>query len=76
VRLLKKTHHKKGLVEWLKVYALSSNPSMAKKKKKNKNKKKGEGRKEEQEGERRIKEETDLMTDSRSGRFNKYACLL
>jgi hypothetical protein len=31
---LKKTHHKKGLVEWLKVKALSSNPSTAKKKKK------------------------------------------
>jgi hypothetical protein len=30
----KKTHHKKGLVEWLKVLALSSNPSTAKKKKK------------------------------------------
>jgi hypothetical protein len=29
---LKKTHHKKGLVEWLKVKALSSNPSTAKKK--------------------------------------------
>jgi hypothetical protein len=24
---LEKTHHKKGLVEWVKVYALSSNPS-------------------------------------------------
>jgi hypothetical protein len=31
---LEKTHHKKGLVEWLKVKALSSNPSTAKKKKK------------------------------------------
>jgi ribosomal protein S21 len=31
---LKKTHHKKGLVEWLKEYSLSSNPSTAKKKKK------------------------------------------
>jgi hypothetical protein len=31
---LKKTHHRKGLVEWLKVKALSSNPSTAKKKKK------------------------------------------
>jgi hypothetical protein len=31
---LKKTLHKKGLVEWLKVYALSSSPSTAKKKKK------------------------------------------
>jgi hypothetical protein len=30
---LKKTHHKKGLVEWLKVQALSSNPSTTKKKK-------------------------------------------
>jgi hypothetical protein len=30
---LKKTLHKKGLVEWLKVKALSSNPSTAKKKK-------------------------------------------
>jgi hypothetical protein len=29
----KKTHHKKGLVEWVKVQALSSNPSTAKKKK-------------------------------------------
>jgi hypothetical protein len=28
----KKTHHKKGLVEWLKVYTLSSNPSTEKKK--------------------------------------------
>jgi hypothetical protein len=28
------THHKKGLVEWLKVKALSSSPSTAKKKKK------------------------------------------
>jgi hypothetical protein len=26
----KKTHHKKGLLEWLKVYALSSNPSLKK----------------------------------------------
>jgi hypothetical protein len=33
---LKKTLHKKGLVEWLKVYkALSSNPSMEKKNPKN-----------------------------------------
>jgi hypothetical protein len=31
--ILKKNHHKKeGLVEWLKVWALSSNPSTAKKK--------------------------------------------
>jgi ribosomal protein S21 len=32
---LRKTHHKekKGLVEWLKVYTLSSSPSTAKKKK-------------------------------------------
>jgi hypothetical protein len=29
-----KTHHKKGMVEWLKCEALSSNPSAAKKKKK------------------------------------------
>jgi hypothetical protein len=29
---LKKTHHKKGLVEWLKVKALSSNPITEKKK--------------------------------------------
>jgi hypothetical protein len=28
---LKKPHHKKGLVEWLKVWILSSNPSTAKK---------------------------------------------
>jgi hypothetical protein len=28
-----KNHHKKGLVEWLKVQALSSNPSTEKKKK-------------------------------------------
>jgi hypothetical protein len=28
---LEKTHHKKGLVEWLKAQALSSNPSTAKK---------------------------------------------
>jgi hypothetical protein len=31
---LEKTHHKKELVEWLKVQTLSSNPSTAKKKKK------------------------------------------
>jgi hypothetical protein len=31
---LKKTHHKKGLVDWLKVKALNSNPSTVKKKKK------------------------------------------
>jgi hypothetical protein len=31
---LKQIHHKKGLVEWLKVQALSSRPSAAKKKKK------------------------------------------
>jgi hypothetical protein len=31
---LEKTHHKKGLVEWLKVKVLGSNPSTAKKKKK------------------------------------------
>jgi hypothetical protein len=31
---LKKTLHKKRLVEWLKVQALSSNPTTAKKKKK------------------------------------------
>jgi hypothetical protein len=30
---LKKTHHKNGLVEWLKVYVLSSNPSLKKNKK-------------------------------------------
>jgi ribosomal protein S21 len=30
---LKKTHHKKGLLEWLKVYALTSNPRTEKKKK-------------------------------------------
>jgi hypothetical protein len=29
---LEKTYHKKGLVEWLQVQALSSNPSTAKKK--------------------------------------------
>jgi hypothetical protein len=33
---LEKTHDKKGLEEWLKVKALSSNPSAAKKKKKKK----------------------------------------
>jgi hypothetical protein len=33
---MKKTHHKKGLVECLKVYALSSNPNTGKKKKKKK----------------------------------------
>jgi hypothetical protein len=33
----KKTLHKKGLVEWLKVYALSSNPITSKKKKKKPN---------------------------------------
>jgi hypothetical protein len=32
---LKKTHHKKGLVAWLKVEALSSNPSTSKKRKVN-----------------------------------------
>jgi ribosomal protein S21 len=31
---LKKIHHKTGLVEWLKVKALSSSPSTTKKKKK------------------------------------------
>jgi hypothetical protein len=31
--MLKKTHHKKELAEWLKVQALSSSPSTAKKKK-------------------------------------------
>jgi ribosomal protein S21 len=36
VRPLKKTFTKIGLVEWLKVKALSSNPSTAKKKKKKK----------------------------------------
>jgi hypothetical protein len=30
---LEKTHHKKGLVEWLKGWALSSSPSTAKEKK-------------------------------------------
>jgi ribosomal protein S21 len=35
---LKKTHHKKGLVEWLKVQTLSSSPSTAKKKKNKKQK--------------------------------------
>jgi hypothetical protein len=30
---LEKSHHKKGLVEWLKVQALSLSPSTAKKKK-------------------------------------------
>jgi hypothetical protein len=33
---LENTHHKNGLVEWLKVKALSSSPSTAKKKKKKK----------------------------------------
>jgi hypothetical protein len=36
---LKNTHHKKGLVEWLKVKALSSKPSTAKNKNKQTNKK-------------------------------------
>jgi hypothetical protein len=36
--ILKKIHYKKGLVEWLKVKALSSNPSTTKKKKKLKQK--------------------------------------
>jgi hypothetical protein len=31
---LEKSHHKKGLAEWVKVKALSSNPSTSKKKKK------------------------------------------
>jgi hypothetical protein len=30
---LEKTHHKEGLVEWLKVKALSSNPNTGRKKK-------------------------------------------
>jgi hypothetical protein len=30
---LEKTHHQKGMLEWLKVYALSLNPSTGKKKK-------------------------------------------
>jgi hypothetical protein len=30
---LKNTHHKKGLVKWLRVYTLSSNPSTTKEKK-------------------------------------------
>jgi hypothetical protein len=34
--LLDKTNHKKGLMEWLKVKALSSNHSIKKKKKKGK----------------------------------------
>jgi hypothetical protein len=34
--VLKKTLHKKGLVEWLKVYALSSSPSTTGEKKKKK----------------------------------------
>jgi hypothetical protein len=33
---LKKTHHQKRLVEWLKVKALNSNPSTAKKKEEDK----------------------------------------
>jgi hypothetical protein len=40
---LKTTHHIKGLVEWLKVKALSSNPSTAKKKKKKRKKKTSKG---------------------------------
>jgi hypothetical protein len=36
--LSSKNHHKKGLVEWLKVQALSSNPSTAKKENKHKKK--------------------------------------
>jgi hypothetical protein len=36
----KKIHHNKGLVEWLKVKVLSSNPSIAKKKKERKKKEK------------------------------------
>jgi hypothetical protein len=35
--ILKKTHHKKGLMKWFKVYALTSNPSTAKTKPKKKN---------------------------------------
>jgi hypothetical protein len=31
---LEKSHHKKGLVEWLKVWTLSSNPSTTREKKK------------------------------------------
>jgi hypothetical protein len=33
---LENTHHKKGLMEWLKVKGLSSNPSTEEKKKKKK----------------------------------------
>jgi hypothetical protein len=36
---LKKAHHKNGLVEWLKVKALSSNPNTTKKKKTKKERK-------------------------------------
>jgi hypothetical protein len=32
---LENTHHKRGLVEWLKVWALSSNPAPQKRRKKN-----------------------------------------
>jgi hypothetical protein len=42
---LKKTYHKNGLVEWLKVEALGSNSSTTKKKKKKNQRKEEEGRK-------------------------------
>jgi hypothetical protein len=45
----KKTFTKIGLVEWLKVKALSSSPSTAKKKKKEKRKEGGDERREERE---------------------------
>jgi hypothetical protein len=51
---LRKPHHKKGLVEWLKVKALSSNPST--------NKKKG-GREREREKERERERERSIKEE-------------
>jgi hypothetical protein len=48
----KKTYHKKGLVEWLKVLALGSNPSSTKRKEGRKEGRKG-GREGGREGPRR-----------------------
>jgi hypothetical protein len=56
----KKIHHKKGLMEWLKMQALSSNSSTAKKKEKGTRKERGEGRGEERRGkERKEKKKKD-----------------
>jgi hypothetical protein len=51
---LEKTHHKKGLVEWLKVLTLSSNPRTIKKKKKKSRKGSRRVREREREREREM----------------------